>query len=236
VQKKHPQTWIGITGMPVIEYDEMAASQFDMVWTSIASMVLVLLLYLAAYGGLRHALLVHGLLLLGPAHSFGVAAIAVGHLNSLSAAFSAVLIGLGIDFAIHYVATYLNLRRHGCGEETALLRMAVEVGPGVVTGGVTTAAAFFMAALTDFIGVRELGLVAGGGILLCVLSTVVVLPPFILLVDRRWPLVELPGILPAARWFTLPLKFPRLAMLATLAVAGIVTIGSTRIRYDHNLL
>ena len=58
-----------------------------------------------------------------------------------------------------------------------------------------------MAAMTDFIGVRELGLVAGGGILLCVLSTVVVLPPIILLVDRRWPLVELPGILPAGRWF-----------------------------------
>ena len=70
----------------------------------------------------------------------------------------------------------------------ALLRTAVEVGPGVVTGGVTTAAAFFMAAMTDFLGVRELGVVAGGGILLCVLATVVVLPPLILLVDRRWPL------------------------------------------------
>ena len=100
---------------------------------------------------------------------------------ALSSAFSAVLIGLGIDFAIHYVASYLNLRRQGCNEEQALLRTAVEVGPGMVTGGVTTAAAFFMAAMTDFVGVRELGLVAGGGILLCVLATVVVLPPLVLL-------------------------------------------------------
>ena len=94
--------------MPVIEYDEMAASQFDMLWTSVASMVLVLLLYLAAYGGLRHAMLVNGLLLLGTAYSFGFVTLAVGHLNIFSAAFSAVLIGLGIDFAIHYVATYLE--------------------------------------------------------------------------------------------------------------------------------
>jgi uncharacterized protein len=235
-QTKHQRAWLGVTGLPVIEHDEMAASQFDMLWTSVASMLLVLLLYLAAYGGLRHAMLVNGLLLLGTAYSFGFATLAVGHLNILSAAFSAVLIGLGIDFAIHYVATYLNLRRHGCDEETALLRMAVEVGPGVVTGGVTTAAAFFMAAMTDFIGIRELGLVAGGGILLCVLSTVVVLPPLILVVDRRWPLVELPGILPAGRWFVLPVKFPRLAMLASLVVTAIVSIGAVNIRYDHNLL
>jgi hopanoid biosynthesis associated RND transporter like protein HpnN len=236
IQFQHPRVWIGLTGMPVIEYDEMAASQFDMLWTSVASMVVVLLLYLAAYGGLRHAMLVNGLLLLGTAYSFGFVTITVGHLNILSAAFSAVLIGLGIDFAIHYVASYLNLRRHGCDEETALLRMAVEVGPGVVTGGVTTAAAFFMAAMTDFIGIRELGLVAGGGILLCVLSTVVVLPPLILLVDRRWPLVKLPGILPASRWFQFPIHSPRLTMAVALGIAVVVTAGSVNLRYDHNLL
>src|SRR5207302_11284417 len=74
------------------------------------------------------------------------------------------------------------------------------------------------------------------GILLCVLSTVVVLPPLILLVDRRWPLVRLPGILPAARWFALPLRFPKLAMAGTIAVAAVVATGSVRLRYDHNLL
>ena len=233
---RHPHVWIGLTGMPVIEHDEMQASQFDMLWTSIVSMGLVLLLYLAAYGGLRHALLVNILLLLGTAYSFGFVTLVVGHLNILSAAFSAVLIGLGIDFAIHYVASYLNLRRQGCDEEEALLRTAVEVGPGVVTGGVTTAAAFFMAAMTDFLGVRELGLVAGGGILLCVLATVVVLPPLVLLVDRRWPLKIVPAILPAGRWFQFPLKQPRLVMAACLAGTLVLGAGTGRLRYDHNLL
>jgi hopanoid biosynthesis associated RND transporter like protein HpnN len=235
-RQRHPRAWIGLTGMPVIEYDEMMASQFDMFWTSALSMTLVLLLYLAAYGGLRHAGLVNVLLLLGTAYSFGFVTLAVGHLNILSAAFSAVLIGLGIDFAIHYVASYLNLRRQGCDIETALMRMAVEVGPGVVTGGVTTAAAFFMAAMTDFVGVRELGLVAGGGILLCVLTTVIVLPPLILLVDRRWPLRTLPTILPAAGWCQFPVRWPRLTMALSLIVVALVALGGSRLRYDHNLL
>lgn len=236
VQADHRHAWIGLTGMPVIEHDEMAASQADMVWTSLLSMVLVLLLYLAAYGGLRHAMLVNVLLLFGTAYSFGFVTIAVGHLNILSAAFSAVLIGLGIDFSIHYVATYLNLRRQGRSEVSALLHMAVEVGPGVVTGGVTNAVAFFMAAMTDFIGVRELGIVAGGGILLCVLSTIIILPPLILLVDRRWPIQNLPVILPAARYFQFPLRHPGRTMMASLLIAALFATGSMRLRYDHNLL
>jgi uncharacterized protein len=233
---KHPRAWIGLTGMPVIEYDEMQASQFDMLWTSIVSLGLVIVLYLAAYGGLRHAMLLNVVLVLATAYSFGFVTLAVGHLNILSSAFSAVLIGLGIDFAIHYVASYLKLRQDGCDAETALLRTAVDVGPGVVTGGVTTAAAFFMAAMTDFIGVRELGLVAGGGILLCVLSAVIIMPPLVLLVDERWPLTRVPTILPAGRWVELPLRWPRLTMGLTLLVTLLMGGGAVWLRYDHNLL
>jgi hopanoid biosynthesis associated RND transporter like protein HpnN len=236
MQAQHPRAWIGLTGIPVIEHDEMQASQFDMLWTSIFSMILVLFLYLASYGGLRHAILVNVLLLLATAYSFGFVTIVVGHLNILSAAFSAVLIGLGIDFSIHYVATYLKLRQQGDDEHEALMHMAVEVGPGMVTGGVTTAAAFFMAALTDFIGVRELGLVAGGGILLCVLTTVVVLPPLVLLVDRHWPVVLVPRILPAGRWFQFPLRWPRLVMAFSVLLTVVLGAGAAGLRYDHNLL
>ena len=78
VQLRHRHVWIGLTGMPVIEHDEMAASQIDMLWTSVISMGLVLLLYLAAYGGIRHAVLVNVLLLLGTAYSFGFVTLAVG--------------------------------------------------------------------------------------------------------------------------------------------------------------
>lgn len=235
-KQQHPSVWIGLTGMPVIEHDEMQASQFDMLWTSILSMVFVLFLYLASYGGFRHAMLVNLLLLLGTAYSFGFVTLAVGHLNILSAAFSAVLIGLGIDFAIHYVACYLKLRQEGLHDARALLRTAADVGPGVVTGGVTTAAAFFMAAMTDFIGVRELGLVAGGGILLCVVTTVIVLPPLVLLVDRRWPLVRVHHILPAGQWFQWPLQRPRLVIALGTAATLLLATGASRLRYDHNLL
>src|SRR6185436_19302961 len=161
-----PKAWIGLTGMPVIEFDEMQASQADMVWTNVLSLIGVVLLFVAGYGGMRHAMLACGVLLLGMAWSFAFVTLVVGHLNILSAAFAVILIGLGIDFGIHYVSSYLRLRKLGHDCRSSLITTAADVGPGVVTGGVTTAAAFFMAGLTEFTGVRELGIIAGGGILL----------------------------------------------------------------------
>ena len=233
---RHPGAWIGLTGMPVIEFDEMQASQTDMMWTSIISLLGVFCLFIACYGGLRHSLLANVVLLLATAYSFCFVTLVVGHLNILSAALGAVLIGLGIDFGIHYLARYLKLRGQGYDEEGALLRTSIEVGPGIFTGGVTTAAAFFMAGMTDFLGIRELGLVAGGSLLLCLAATMVVLPPLVLVVDRRWPIGAVPSILPAGGWFRFTSRWPRLVMGACLVLTLVAAAGAGWLRYDHNLL
>jgi hopanoid biosynthesis associated RND transporter like protein HpnN len=222
--------------MPIIEFDEMQASQTDMMWTSVVSLVGVFVLFIACYGGLRHSLLANLVLLLATAYSFCFVTLVVGHLNILSAALGAVLIGLGIDFGIHYLACYLKLRGEGYDEEGALLRTSIEVGPGMFTGGVTTAAAFFMAGMTDFVGVRELGLVAGGSLLLCLAATIVILPPLVLVVDRRWPIGAVPNILPAGGWFRFTGRWPRLVMGGCLVLTLLAAAGAGWLRYDHNLL
>ena len=50
------------------------------------------------------------------------------------------LIGLGIDFGVHYVARYLQERKTIHRSDEALVETARGVGPGIVTGAVTTAA------------------------------------------------------------------------------------------------
>jgi hopanoid biosynthesis associated RND transporter like protein HpnN len=236
VTSRHGDAWIGLTGMPVIEYDEMRISQWDMLWTNVVSLVACILLFVAGYGGIRHAGMATAVLLVGMAWSFAFVTLTIGHLNILSSAFAIVLIGLGIDFGIHYVARYLKMRAAGVDTYLSLVRTAADVGPGVVTSGVTTAAAFFMAAVTQFIGVRELGIIAGGGILLCVLSAIVLLPPLILVFDRDRPAAQLPSLLPVAGWLNWLHARPRLVL--SLAVVGTVTaaFGVTRLKYDHNLL
>src|SRR5260221_5025234 len=115
-----------------------------MVWTNVLSLIGVVLLFVAGYGGMRHAMLACGVLLLGMVWSFAFVTLVVGHLNILSAAFAVILIGLGIDFGIHYVSSYLRLRKLGHDCRDALITTAADVGPGVVTGGVTTAPAVLL--------------------------------------------------------------------------------------------
>ena len=90
----------------------------------------------------------------------------------------------------------------------ALIETSSGVGPGIITGGVTTALAFAAAALTQFTGVVELGLIAGGGILLCVVAAMTVLPAMIRLVDRSGSNWRAPRPLPFAALCTPVLWFP----------------------------
>lgn len=176
---------IGLTGIPVLESDEMRRSQSDMAIASFLSLAGVGALMVLGFRGLRHPLLAMLMLLVGLAWSVGYATLFVGHLNILSVSFAAILIGLGIDFSIHYLARYLALRHEGVRLRPALLETSWSIGPGIVTAAVTTALAFFCATFTSFLGVAELGVIAGGGILLCCLTTFVVLPALITLSDRR---------------------------------------------------
>ena len=99
-----------------MEHDEMSASQTSMIRASAVSLLGVTCLFIAGFGGIRHPLMTVLALLMGMSWSFGYITLAIGHLNILSVSFSVILIGLGIDFGIHFVARYLQRRNsvHGC--------------------------------------------------------------------------------------------------------------------------
>ena len=126
---RHPETKIGLTGLPIMENDEMRSSQTSMFWASLLSMFGVGALFVAGFGGIRHALLANLVLLLGMAWAFGYVTLAVGHLNILSVSFTATLIGIGIDYGVYYSARYLQLRDEALFCDDALVRRRSRSGP-----------------------------------------------------------------------------------------------------------
>lgn len=236
VRPRHAQVQFGLTGMPILEYDEMAASQGDMTRSTWLSFVCVLVFFWASFGSWRHTLLSNLTLLIGMIWSFGYLTLFVGHLNILSVAFAAIVIGIGIDFSIHYVSHYLNYRARGMSSGKALIETATYVGPGVVTGAVTTALAFFTAAFTEFVGVVELGIIAGGGIVLCLIATVIALPAMIELADRHRTQHETNSILDISGWLWPAKHFPKATLVAGALATLVICFGLKDLRYDHNLL
>jgi uncharacterized protein len=242
---RHSAVRIGLTGIPVLENDEMRRSQSDMVRASILSFVGVGVLLLIGFRGWRHPGLAMAMLAVGMCWAFGFTTLVVGHLNILSVSFAAILIGLGIDFAIHYLAMYLDLRHHGKDLQAALEDCSSRVGVGIVTAAVTTSLAFFCASLTEFLGVAELGIIAGGGVLLCAAATFVVLPAMVTLADRRVAPQKLPTPFQGTALRHAIRCWPKLTMLLSLSVvAGLgvfgISIRNGRIEslvgYDYNLL
>ena len=62
-----------------------------------------------------------------------IAAAVIGRLNIMTATTSVILVGLGVDYAIHIIAAYTELRGRGEPLEAAVKGMFSTVGNGVLT-------------------------------------------------------------------------------------------------------
>jgi hopanoid biosynthesis associated RND transporter like protein HpnN len=256
VGPRHPGVSLGLTGLPVLESDEMAISDVDSTRASWLALAGVALLYFVVYRGFRYPLLTVGALVVGTVWALGWATLTVGHLNILSATFAVMLIGLG-DYGVLWVAQYDERRKLGAGTGEATRYTAGHAGPSVMVAALGTALAFFATTLADFKAVAELGWIAGCGVLFCALACLTVLPATLALLERRpaggggTPLThsdhseENRGLTPPARHDVLPFPgtfLPALSVrprlvLAAGAVLLLVCAGATGwLRYDHNLL
>jgi predicted RND superfamily exporter protein len=179
-------------------------------------------------------------LLVGMAWSFGWLVLSVGHLQLLSVVFSVILLGLGIDFALHLVARLELVQDEHDDLPSAASRVFRGIGPGMLTGAVTTAAAFGATALTQFKGMAEMGIIAGGGILLCLVAVLTSFPAA-LAATGRWKRVirHRPGgerAHFAGGSFDHVDFHPKMALAVALVVVALVALPALRVRYDPNVL
>ncbi|HMF16849.1 MAG TPA: MMPL family transporter, partial [Gemmataceae bacterium] len=102
VQPRYPDLEFGLTGQPVLEDDEMVASQKDSNTASWLALIGIALLYMLAYRSWRFPVFTVATLLVGTAWSLGWLTLTVGHLNILSASFVVMLIGIG-DYGVLWI-------------------------------------------------------------------------------------------------------------------------------------
>jgi len=115
-------------------------------------------------------------LLVGAVWSMAWAMASVGEVNILSASFAVLFVGLGIDFAIHYALRAQEDVENGMSTPKALTEAAGEVGPAIMLGACTSAIGFLSFMPTDYKGFADLGVIAGGGMILACLAAMTVIP------------------------------------------------------------
>ncbi len=212
-----PEVEIG--GGHRIALEDATLIRKDITSNSVTSVVGVLLLFFLAYRRFATAHYAFLPLASGLALTFIFAAVTLGELNSATSGFSALLVGLGIDFTIVTYGRYLEGRLAGMATAQALEEMATHTGPAVVLGAITTFGTFYAFLATRFAGLREFGLLTGTGIVFMMLSAFLILPALVTLFDRsRSPA-------PPSAWLRLAplLEWAKRHSTRVLAVAAAVT-------------
>jgi hopanoid biosynthesis associated RND transporter like protein HpnN len=169
-----------ITGGSVLELDEMDQSQRDTTVATVVSLVLVGMIFVYGYNETGRPMKAMFCLLIGLCYSMGYTTATVGRLNILTITFAPMLVGMAVDFGVHLITRYEEELRHGLSRQLALRKAMVNTGQGIWTGALTTAGAFFAMSFTDFAGVREMGIITGGGLLVCLIPMMTMLPVMLL--------------------------------------------------------
>jgi hopanoid biosynthesis associated RND transporter like protein HpnN len=236
-QLEVPGVNAGVTGMPVLDYDEMVQSQKDTTVASIVSLIICALIFIYGYNETGRPIKATICLIVGLAYTLAFATIAIGHVNILTVTFVPMLVGLAIDFGVHLITRYEEELRHGKTEEQALTTAMVFTGQGIFTGAFTTAGAFLAMWFTRFKGIQEMGLICGGGLAVCFIPMMTLLP--VLLLRGRQNVIDHEEGEPkhrAANLENLWLKRPGMVLAITIVLCGLAATQIGKVRFDYNVL
>ena len=223
------------TGTFPLAYEESKHVREQATWAGLASLGLVTTILLIGFGSLRLVFCAIFTLLVGLVWTAAFAAAAIGHLNLVSIAFGVLFIGLSIDFAIHLSVRFSDYLRDGLDPGESLRGATSSVGGALIMCAVTTAVAFFAFVPTDFVGVGELGLIAGTGMFIGLFTNFTLLPAMMFKFASRSTISSL-GLVPGwiVRSFSLPVRYARSVLVVTAAIAAAGLWLLPGIQFDSN--
>ncbi|MEJ0047309.1 MAG: MMPL family transporter [Rhodospirillales bacterium] len=172
---------VRLTGSVVLEDEEFATVASGAEAGLIGSFMLVMLWLYLAVRSWRLMVPVLFTLVLGLLLTTGFAAAVIGTLNLISVAFAVLFVGIAVDFAIQFSVRFRE-RRHTYPDMTDALReTGRRSGAQILVAALATASGFLAFTPTKFVGVAQLGVIAGGGMLIAFTCTLTFLPALLCL-------------------------------------------------------
>jgi len=248
VLKEYPDISAGLSGDIAREHDEQIASEQSLGYTTIIALVAILILLIVSFRMLTAPVLAIVNLIIGVVWAYGAAYLAVGQLNMMTALLSIVLLGLGIDFSIHFISSLTELRAAGEDIPSAMQNAFFKSGKGIITGALTTSCAFLALLISESKGMMEMGLVTGLGLISILLSTFLFLPMMMVFRERRIDRrnakksaseqvkprdISFRSLGAASTWMG---KNYRITILLSAVISAFLIWSAWQIEYDRNFL
>lgn len=226
-QADWPEVRLRMTGALPLKLDELDAARDGAALAAGLSLLAVLVLLGI---GLRSAGFVAASLLslvVGLVLTAGFAALAVGRLNLISVAFSALYIGLAVDYAVHLC---MHLRSNA-DQPSPIATTIADVGGSLLLCTLTTSVAFLAFLLTDYRGVAELGLIAGAGIVIGLFTSLTLLPALLQWWQVSLPPLRTPAAAPSASATRRSRRWVQVTALLLAVGAGVAALD---LRFAYN--
>lgn len=174
---------VRLTGPVAIADDEFGTVADGALLNVLLTLAAVLLILWFALRSGRIILAVVAALFVGLAVTSAVGLALVGALNLISVAFAVLFVGIGVDFGIQFAVRYRRERHLNNDLEAALEATAAAIAKPLLLAAAATAAGFYAFLPTEYIGVSELGLIAGTGMIIAFITTVTLLPALLTLLQ-----------------------------------------------------
>jgi len=162
--ESHSGLQVLVTGRPAFVSEISLSMRYDVVATLLGSVVLVGTIFFA---GFRRWLPLVGMafcLLLSCLVALTAGQLLFGRLSMISVAFCAILVGLGVDFAILTIGRYHQARADGEPHQQAIATSVAKLGRAIFFGALTTAVGFLALVLSGAMSFSQLGVLIAIGI------------------------------------------------------------------------
>lgn len=150
-----------ISGAAALKFEELESVVTGARLTGFGALLLVTLIMVTGLKSWRFILCALASLLLGLSVTAAFAGAAIGRVNLISVAFVVLYVGLGVNYAVHYLLRCRELTEAGIDDRDAVHHAGVHLAGALLLSALTTAIGFFAFTPTAFKGVAELGLIAG---------------------------------------------------------------------------
>jgi hypothetical protein len=224
------------------------------VYSATAFTTLLLLTVIVVYfRRLRAVLIVLLPVVVGTLITQGLGVAIYGTFNIVTTFIFAILMGLGIDYAIHCLARYRFERQRGLDLESAMEATLRSAGSALLACALTTGSGFFLLQLAHFRGFSQFGLLAGIGLVIALAVTFVMVPAQVVVMERLRPMgwrvsppraptgapsarTESPSARPSRRGWQTVAALSILTVSLVAAALGLVGIRDIPFEYDFTKL
>jgi len=108
------------------------------------------------------------------------------YLNTATSMLSSIMIGIGIDYTIHFLFRFRTEIRKGLNDEEAIIKTLSTTGQGIIVNGFSVMMGFAVCMLSTFIPIYFFGWLISVSIFMCLIAALTLLPVILVLARPKF--------------------------------------------------